>query len=152
MDWTGCEYVECVDGVTVVRGSKVNSETVVMCFKAGDDVQDIALGHNLSYHDVSGVLWFYLKQLRGSVSYPEVGDVQPPPIDWTSCDYVEQVPGRMGGVPVVRDSRVTADCLVVGIMMGETAMELAYNFSLRLPEVRGVLAYAESWQPLAKAG
>jgi hypothetical protein len=31
-------------------------------------------------------------------------------MDWTGCEFVERVPGRMNGVPVVVGSRVTPEC------------------------------------------
>jgi uncharacterized protein (DUF433 family) len=34
-------------------------------------------------------------------------------MDWTKCSAVETVPGRMGGQPVVKDSRVRPEDLLV---------------------------------------
>jgi hypothetical protein len=41
-------------------------------------------------------------------------------MDWTGCDLVEQVPGRVSGQPVVKGTRILAD-LAFGSVTG--AME-----------------------------
>jgi len=57
---------------------------------------------------------------------------------------VERVPGRLGGKPVVKHSRVTADAVVESYELGETAEEIAYSFTLRLNDVKAVLEFAAS--------
>jgi len=32
--------------------------------------------------------------------------------DWTGCDLVERVPGKQGGVPLIRGTRIPADQIV----------------------------------------
>ncbi len=64
-------------------------------------------------------------------------------MDWTGCEYVERVPGRLGGAPVVKDSRVRADTLVESYELGESLEEIAYNFSLDEAAVRAVLRFAQ---------
>jgi uncharacterized protein (DUF433 family) len=39
-------------------------------------------------------------------------------MDWTGCDLVEQVEGKLSGRPVVRGTRILADSLVRDFDMG----------------------------------
>jgi len=63
-------------------------------------------------------------------------------MDWTGCEWVEQVPGRMGGVPVVIGSRVTPEAVLTYFEDGFSVGQIAWNFSLSRAKVRGVLAFA----------
>jgi uncharacterized protein (DUF433 family) len=63
-------------------------------------------------------------------------------MDWSGCEFVEQVPARLGGAPVVKDSRVRADTLVECIDLGESVEEIAYNYDLRRADVLAVLEFA----------
>jgi uncharacterized protein (DUF433 family) len=63
-------------------------------------------------------------------------------MNWSGCDFVERVPGRMGGVPVVVGSRVTPESLVEHAEDGFTAGQIAWMFSLPRGMVRGVLDFA----------
>jgi Protein of unknown function (DUF433) len=33
-------------------------------------------------------------------------------IDWTDCDLVERIPGKMGGEPVIKGTRVRAETII----------------------------------------
>ena len=50
-------------------------------------------------------------------------------MEWTDCPLIEAVPGRLSGVPVLRDSRVRPDDLIDNIEEGPLA------------QVEGVLAF-----------
>ena len=66
------------------------------------------------------------------------------PIDWSRCDDVESVPGRLSGAWVVKGSRVQADAVVDNARAGCTAEEIAGEiFELPLERVRGVLRFAK---------
>ncbi len=67
-------------------------------------------------------------------------------MDWTGCEYVERVPGRLGGAPVVKDSRVRADTLVECYELGESVEEIAYSYSLNPKFVSEVLSFAGALQ------
>ena len=60
-------------------------------------------------------------------------------MEWTDCPLIEVVPGRLSGVPVLRDSRVRPDDLIDNIEEGPEWM--AENFGLPLAQVEGVLAF-----------
>jgi uncharacterized protein (DUF433 family) len=61
---------------------------------------------------------------------------------WKDCPVVEIVPGRLGGRPVVKDSRVAAETIVESEELGETAKETAYNYGLKLQDVLDIRSYA----------
>lgn len=61
---------------------------------------------------------------------------------WKDCAAVEIVPGRLGGRPVVKDSRVAADTIVESEQLGETAEETAYNYGLKIQDVLDIRSYA----------
>jgi uncharacterized protein (DUF433 family) len=63
-------------------------------------------------------------------------------VDWSGCPLVEVVPGKVGGVPVITGTRVQANLIQESAELGETAEEIAYNYDLKLPDVRRLLAYA----------
>ena len=63
-------------------------------------------------------------------------------MDWTGCPYTEIVPGKVSGVPVLKHSRVPADTIVESAELGETPTEIAFNYGLKVGDVRHVLAHA----------
>ena len=62
--------------------------------------------------------------------------------DWSGCDLVEVIPGKVSGVPILCGSRVPADQVVENYESGESVEDIAYNFYLKPDEIRAVLAYA----------
>jgi uncharacterized protein (DUF433 family) len=70
------------------------------------------------------------------------------PIDWSKCEDVECVPGRLSGAWVVKGSRVQADAVVDNANAGCSAEEIANEiFELPLERVRGVLRFAKIFPP-----
>ena len=63
---------------------------------------------------------------------------------WKDCPVVEIVPGRLGGRPVVKDSRVAADTILEAEELGETAEETAFNYGLKLQDVIEIRSYAHN--------
>ena len=63
-------------------------------------------------------------------------------MDWSGCEWVEQVPGRMGGVPVVAGSRVTPETVMEHADEGFSVGEIALLFSLPRAKVRKVIEFA----------
>jgi uncharacterized protein (DUF433 family) len=63
-------------------------------------------------------------------------------MDWSGCDIVEVVPGKVSGVPLIRHTRVPADTVLESAELGETAEEIAFNYDLQVEDVRTLLAYA----------
>ncbi len=63
-------------------------------------------------------------------------------MDWTGCELLEVVPGKVSGVPILKGSRVQADSIVENAESGENVDDIAYNFDLNPEDIRQVLAYA----------
>ena len=62
-------------------------------------------------------------------------------MDYSDCDLVESVPGRMSGVPVIKGTRVPVEAIEIGIELGQTPEQLAYDYRLNLNVVRNLFAY-----------
>jgi uncharacterized protein (DUF433 family) len=63
--------------------------------------------------------------------------------DWLGCDEVEQVPGKVSGVPILKGTRVQADAIVENYQSGLSAPEIADLFDLRPEQVEAVIDYAQ---------
>lgn len=68
-------------------------------------------------------------------------------MDWSGCDIVEVVPGKVSGVPILKHSRVPADFVLENHLSGESVDDIAENFGLTPEDIRTVLAYAAAHQP-----
>ena len=60
-------------------------------------------------------------------------------MDWTACQLVERIPGKLSGEPVIEHSRVRPDDLVVNEAEGEEWLAEAYR--LPLETVHAVLSF-----------
>ena len=72
-------------------------------------------------------------------------------MDWSECELVEIVPGKVSGKPVIKGTRVLADQVVEEAELGSSIDEIAENYpSLTLEKVRQLLAYASSHIPQSR--
>ena len=70
------------------------------------------------------------------------------PIDWSQCEDVESVPGRVSGAWVIKDTRVPAQAVVDNARAGCSAEEIATEiFELPLERVKAVLRFAKIAPP-----
>jgi uncharacterized protein (DUF433 family) len=70
------------------------------------------------------------------------------PIDWSHCEDVESVPGRVSGAWVIKGTRVQADAVVDNAEDGFTAEQIATEiFELPVERVRAVLRFAKIAPP-----
>jgi uncharacterized protein (DUF433 family) len=67
-------------------------------------------------------------------------------MDWSGCEMVEVVPGKVSGLPVIRGSRVPADQILENHDAGESVEDIAYNFDPKPDDIRFVLTYAAGRQ------
>jgi uncharacterized protein (DUF433 family) len=67
-------------------------------------------------------------------------------VDWGGCDLVERVPGKVSGVPILKDSRLPADVIVGNFDCGETAEEIADMFEMPIGTIQAVLDYARQYR------
>ena len=49
-------------------------------------------------------------------------------MDWTECDLIEQVPGKMGGRPVVKGTRIEPEVILVDEEHGRTPEQTQASF------------------------
>ena len=41
-------------------------------------------------------------------------------VDWTACELIEQIPGKVSGRPVVRETRIVPDPIVNSCDLGDS--------------------------------
>ena len=65
--------------------------------------------------------------------------------DWTQCELIECVPGKVSGRPIVRGTRILPDALVGGYDLGETIEELREGFpSLSVDQIKRLIEFAHA--------
>jgi len=72
-------------------------------------------------------------------------------MDWSDCEIVEVVPGKVGGVPLIRGTRMPADQVIESLDLGETVDEIAYNHDLDPSDIVRLQAYRGSYQPALRS-
>jgi uncharacterized protein (DUF433 family) len=66
-------------------------------------------------------------------------------IDWTDCELVERVPGKVSGRPIVRDTRILADTVVQDAELGSPLEEIYENRpDLPVADIQRLIAFAHS--------
>ncbi len=66
-------------------------------------------------------------------------------IDWTGCELVERVFGKVSGCPVVRGTRILADTIVQDAELGATLEEIQENYpDLSMISIQQLVAFARS--------
>jgi len=68
-------------------------------------------------------------------------------MDWSDCEIVEVIPGKVGGVPLIRGTRMPAEQVVESLELGETVDEIAYNHDLNPSDILRLQAYRANHQP-----
>ena len=69
------------------------------------------------------------------------------PIEWSLCEDVESVPGRVSGAWVIKGTRVPAQAVLDNARAGCSAEEIATEiFELPLEHVQGELRFAKIGQ------
>jgi uncharacterized protein (DUF433 family) len=62
-------------------------------------------------------------------------------IDWSECELVESVAGKVGGKPVVKGTRIPADAILADEELGATVKETHESFPSLSPEtIRSIRA------------
>jgi uncharacterized protein (DUF433 family) len=66
-------------------------------------------------------------------------------VDWTACELIEVVPGKVSGRPIVRGTRILPDAIVDSYDLGETIEELSEGFpALSVSEIRRLIEFAHA--------
>lgn len=66
-------------------------------------------------------------------------------IDWTACELIEEIPGKVSGRPIVRGTRILPDAIVDSYDMGESIEELHEGFpALSVAQIKRLIEFAHS--------
>ena len=66
-------------------------------------------------------------------------------IDWTGCELVERIPGKVSGRPLVRGTRILADTIVQDAELGSPLEEIHENYpDLPLTVIRRLVSFAHA--------
>ena len=73
-------------------------------------------------------------------------------IDWTACELIERVPGKVSGRPVVVGTRIMPEAIVGSYDCGETIEELREGFpSLSVSQIKRLIEFAHDQRRQASA-
>ena len=71
-------------------------------------------------------------------------------IDWMECSEIEVVPGKVGGRPVIKGTRIEPDLVVVEAEFGRTPEQTHEDFpTLPVETIRALQAFAEKQKQAA---
>jgi len=66
-------------------------------------------------------------------------------IDWTQCELIEQVPGKVSGRPIVRGTRILPDAIVNSYDAGEPLDLIHENYpGLSVPQIQQLIEFARA--------
>jgi len=66
-------------------------------------------------------------------------------IDWTDCELVERVPGKVSGQPIVRGTRIMPEPVVRSFDRGESIEQIREDWpSLSVNQIKGLVAFAHA--------
>lgn len=64
-------------------------------------------------------------------------------IDWTACELIERVPGKVSGRPVIRGTRIMPDPIVNSYDLGDSIEEIHEGFpTLSIAEISRLIEFA----------
>ena len=69
----------------------------------------------------------------------------PSQIDWTQCELIEQVPGKVSGRPIVRGTRIMPQGIVNSYDMGESIEDIQEDWpSLSPAQIKRLIEFAHA--------
>jgi uncharacterized protein (DUF433 family) len=70
-------------------------------------------------------------------------------IDWTACELIEIVPGKVSGRPIVRGTRILPEGIVNSYDMGESVEEIHEDWpSLSVAQIERLIEFAHAQRGL----
>ncbi len=72
-------------------------------------------------------------------------------IDWTACELIEQIPGKVSGRPIVRGTRILPDAIVGSFDAGGTVEDIHEDYpGLTIRQIQRLVefAHAKRGQPV----
>jgi len=73
-------------------------------------------------------------------------------IDWSACELIEQIPGKVSGRPLVRGTRILPDVIVNSFDAGATFAEISEDYpGLTIAQIHRLIefAHAQRGQPVS---
>ena len=71
-------------------------------------------------------------------------------IDWTACELIETIPGKVSGRPIVRGTRILPDGIVNSYEMGESLEEIREVWpTLSAAQIDRLIEFAHAQRGLA---
>ena len=66
-------------------------------------------------------------------------------IDWTACELIGQIPGKVSGQPIVRGTRILPDGIVNSYDMGESIEDIHGDWpSLSIASIERLINFAHT--------
>jgi uncharacterized protein (DUF433 family) len=66
-------------------------------------------------------------------------------VDWTACELIEQIPGKVSGRPLVRGTRIMPDGIVNSYDMGESIDDIHEDWpSLSTAQIKRLIEFARA--------
>jgi len=66
-------------------------------------------------------------------------------IDWTQCELIERVPGKVSGRPIVRGTRILPEAIVNSYDAGDSLDLIHENYpGLSIPEIQQLIEFAHA--------
>ena len=66
-------------------------------------------------------------------------------VDWTGCELVERIPGKVSGQPIVRGTRILADTIVRDYELGQSLEEIREGSpALSAAQIKRLVGFAQS--------
>jgi uncharacterized protein (DUF433 family) len=66
-------------------------------------------------------------------------------IDWTQCELIEQIPGKVSGRPIVRGTRILPDAIVNSYDAGESLDLIHENYpGLSIAQIQRLIEFAHA--------
>jgi uncharacterized protein (DUF433 family) len=66
-------------------------------------------------------------------------------IDWTACELIEQIPGKVSGRPIVRGTRIMPDGIVNSYDMGESIEDIHEDWpALSVTQIKRLIEFARA--------
>jgi uncharacterized protein (DUF433 family) len=63
-------------------------------------------------------------------------------MDWSGCEFVEVVPGKVSGVPLIKGTSISADSVLVELTSGSTLEQISEEYPAVAKEtLRSILTY-----------
>lgn len=68
-------------------------------------------------------------------------------IDWTACELIEQVPGKVSGRPIVRGTRIVPEGIVNSYDVGESIEDIHEDWpSLSIAQIKRLIEFAHAYR------